>query len=418
MSDPCADAIAQVDETLVVDLSQRALQTPSMSGEEKPVAELFAESMNSVGMDATLQEVPGDHYMPTSWNAVGRLAGKGGGLSVMFNGHIDHNPVCEGWTKDPFGGVIEDGWLYGFVHMKAADACYVAAVDEVKKAGIDLLGDVVITHVCGELRGGTGTKHALESGITADYFVLGEPTELEIATNHSALVLFDIHVLGTMKHYATADVPGRKGVNAVEKVAKVIAAIGTSHRPLPSRENGGWLSFTPSERFSGLPQINLGSIRGGISRSYDRSRPALMPDVASLTVDLRLIPGMTRESVEADIRYLLDGIKAEDPDFRYEIEFAADMFPHVYDDPPDSEVVKSVVANHELVTGATPPESELLKYAASDASWMSRAGIPGIVYGPTGKYLSRPDERGSIEDLVTATKVYAGVIADLCTRPK
>ena len=418
MSDARADAIAKVDESFVVDLAQKALQIPSMSGEEKTVAGLFAGSMADVGMDANLQEVPGDHYMPSSWNAVGRLAGKGGGVSLMFNGHIDHNPVCEGWTKDPFGGVIEDGWLYGFVHMKAADACYVAAVDAVKKAGIDLLGDVVITHVCGELRGGTGTKHALDSGITADFFVLGEPTELEIATNHSALVLFDIHVLGTMKHYATADVPGRKGVNAVEKVAKVIAALGQSHRSLPSRDAGGWLTYTPNERFSGLPQLNLGSVRGGISRSYDRSRPALMPDVASLTVDLRLIPGMTRESIEADIRYLLDGIKADDPDFSYEIEFATDMFPHVYDDPPDSDVVKSVVANHELVTGVAPPESELLKYAASDASWMSRAGIPGIVYGPTGKYLSRPDERGSIEDLITATKVYAGVIADLCKRAK
>ncbi len=418
MADSRAAAIAQVDESLVVDLSRRALMTPSMSGEEKAVAELFAESMNDVGMAAELQKVPGDHYMPDSWNAIGRLPGTGGGVSLMFNGHIDHNPVCEGWTKDPFGGVIEDGWLYGFVHMKAADACYVAAVDAVRKAGIELLGDVVITHVCGELRGGTGTKYALESGITADYFVLGEPTELEIATNHSALLLFDIHVLGAMKHYATADVPGRKGVNAVEKVAAVIAALGQSHRPLPSRDAGGWLTFEPNDRFSGLPQLNLGSIRGGISRNYDRSRPALMPDVATLTVDLRLIPGMTRDSVEADLHHLLDGIKADDPDFNYEIELAADMFPHVYDDPPDSEIVKSVAATHELVTGRMPKESELLKYAASDASWMSRAGIPGIVYGPTGRYLSRPDERGSVNDLTTATKIYAGVIADLCTRAK
>ena len=416
MSDPVAAAIAAVDETLVVDLSRRALMTPSLSGEERAAAELFAASMDDIGMAAELQRVPGDHYMPESWNAIGRLPGTGGGVSLLFNGHIDHNPVCEGWTRDPFGGVIEDGWLYGFVHMKAADACYVAAVDAVGKAGIELTGDVVITHVCGELRGGTGTRHALQSGITADYFVLGEPTELEIATNHSALLLFDIHVLGAMKHYATADVPGRKGVNAVEKVAAVIAALGRSHRPLPSREAGGWLTFEPNNRFSGLPQLNLGSIRGGISRQHDRSRPALMPDVATLTVDLRLIPGMTRDSVAADLRRLLDGIKADDPDFDYEIEFATDMFPHVYDDPPDSDVVKSVVANHQRVTGQAPRESELLKYAASDASWMSRAGIPGIVYGPTGKYLSRPDERGRVADLVTATKVYAAVIADLCGR--
>ena len=416
MSNPVAAAIDAVDETLVVDLTRRALMTPSLSGEERAAAELFAASMDDVGMEAELQKVPGDHYMPESWNAIGRLPGTGGGVSLLFNGHIDHNPVCEGWTRDPFGGVVEDGWLYGFVHMKAADACYVAAVDAVRKAGIELAGDVVIAHVCGELRGGTGTRHALQSGITADYFLLGEPTELEIATNHSALLLFDIHVLGAMKHYATADVPGRKGVNAVEKVAAVIAALGRSHRPLPSREAGGWLTFEPNNRFSGLPQLNLGSIRGGISRRHDRSRPALMPDVATLTVDLRLIPGMTRASVEADLRRLLDGIKAADPDFDYEIEFATDMFPHVYDDPPDSAVVKSVVANHRRVTGQAPRESELLKYAASDASWMSRAGIPGIVYGPTGKYLSRPDERGRIADLVTASKVYAGVIADLCGR--
>ena len=416
MSDAVAAAIAAVDETLVVDLSRRALMTPSLSGEERAAAELFAASMDDAGMAAELQKVPGDHYMPESWNAIGRLRGTGGGVSLLFNGHIDHNPVCEGWTRDPFGGVVEDGWLYGFVHMKAADACYVAAVDAVRKAGIELAGDVVIAHVCGELRGGTGTRHALQSGITADYFVLGEPTELEIATNHSALLLFDIHVLGAMKHYATADVPGRKGVNAVEKVAAVIAALGRSHRPLPSRAAGGWLTFEPNNRFSGLPQLNLGSIRGGISRQHDRSRPALMPDVATLTVDLRLIPGMTRDSVAADLRRLLDGIKADDPDFDYEIEFATDMFPHVYDDPPDSDVVKSVVAAHQRVTGRAPRESELLKYAASDASWMSRAGIPGIVYGPTGKYLSRPDERGRIADLVTAAKVYAAVIADLCGR--
>jgi acetylornithine deacetylase len=71
-----------------------------------------------------------------------------------------------------------------------------------------------------------------------------------------------------------------------------------------------------------------------------------------------------------------------------------------------------------LVTGARPRESDVLKFAGSDASWMSARGIPGIVYGPTGKYLSRPDERGAIADFTTAAKVYAATIADLCTRPK
>ncbi len=59
----------------------------------------------------------------------------------------------------------------------------------------------------------------------------------------------------------------------------------------------------------------------------------------------------------------------------------------------------------------------MLKFAASDASWMAAAGITGIVYGPTGRYLSRPDERCRTDELVRAAEAYACVIADICTRP-
>jgi acetylornithine deacetylase len=66
------------------------------------------------------------------------------------------------------------------------------------------------------------------------------------------------------------------------------------------------------------------------------------------------------------------------------------------------------------VNGEEASWSKILRFAASDAAWMDDAGITGIIYGPTGKYLSRPDERCEVKDLVRATKVYAGVIADIC----
>ena len=37
-------------------------------------------------------------------SAVGRLRGTGGGKSLLFNGHLDTNPVSEGWTVDPWAG--------------------------------------------------------------------------------------------------------------------------------------------------------------------------------------------------------------------------------------------------------------------------------------------------------------------------
>ena len=407
----------KIDEEAVVSLARDALCIPSPSGEEREVATLFCERMSDLGMEAELQSVPHHPNMPgPSFNAVGRF-GNSGHTRLLFNGHMDHNPVSDGWTKDPFGGVIEDGWLYGFVHMKAACACYIIALDAVASADVPLESDVAIALVCGELRGGAGTQHALEQGLSADYFILGEPTELELATKHTASIVVDIHVIGRTKHFATQDAPGQKGVNAIEKAAVVIQRLGASHRTIKPHSEGGWMHFEPAKGFEGLPQFNIGSVRGGISRAYDRSRPALMPDRCTVTVDLRIVPGQSRESLEADLRALLDAIAVDDPDFAYELEFAGAFFPHPYDSPDDTDVVQAVSRAHAQVAGTEPGWSEVLKYAASDASWMARAGIDGVVYGPTGRYLSRPDERGLVSDFVTATRVYANAIVDLCGPP-
>jgi acetylornithine deacetylase len=408
--------IGAVDAEKVVELARAALRIKSLSGEEGEAARFFVGAMRAAGLEAELQPVPASANMGPSFNAIGRLSGSGGGPSLMLNGHIDHNPVCDGWTKDPYGGVVEDGWLYGFVHMKAADATYIAAAEAVRRAGVPLRGDLVIALVCGELRGGAGTRHALEQGVRTDYFVLGEPTELDLALNHTASIVLRIHVLGRMKHFATLDVPGAKGVNAVEKMAKVIAALGPSHTHIKARGEGGWLTYKPAAAFEGLPQLNVGPIRGGIGAAHDDTRPALLPDRCTLVVDFRIVPGMSKQTIGADLDRLLRGIAAQDPDFRYEIEFARDTFPLPFDAPRDSPIVASVAAAHRAVHGAEPKPATLLKFAASDASWLSAAGIEGVIYGPTGRYLSRPDERCETEQLVRAAKAYACIIADICTR--
>jgi acetylornithine deacetylase len=44
---------------------------------------------------------------------VGVWRGVGGGKTLLFNGHLDTNPVTEGWTVDPWGGLVRDGMIYG-----------------------------------------------------------------------------------------------------------------------------------------------------------------------------------------------------------------------------------------------------------------------------------------------------------------
>jgi acetylornithine deacetylase len=409
----------RVDADRVVELARGVLRIPSLSDHEEEVARHLARRMEEIGMAVEMQPVPPNPYMSQpSVNAIGRLEGSGGGPTLLFSGHMDHNPVCDGWTKDPFGAVVEGGWIYGFMHMKSANAAYIAALEAVVEAGVPLTGDVIIANVCGELRGGAGTRHALAQGLEADFFVLGEPSELELALSHTASLVVRIHTLGQMKHFATFAAPGMKGVNAVEKMAPVIAALAPSHTLMASADAGGWLSFDARPGFEGLPQLCIGSVRGGISRDHDASRPGLLPDVCSITVDIRMIPGMTRESVRTDLERLLGGLAREDPDLRWELEFLPDFFPHPFEGDRDAYVVRSLAAAHRHVTGKPLRETDIRKFGATDASWMARAGIKGLIYGPAGRYLSRPDERGRVDDLVTAAKVYACVIADVCTRTR
>src|SRR5262249_17897197 len=164
------------------------------------------------------------------------LAGSGSGRALLFSGHIDHNPVVNGWTHDPYGAEIVDGWIYGFVHMKAAGACYLAALDAVQKAGVELKGDIVLAYVCGELRAGIGAPPGLRDASRADWVVCGDTAAFQLATCQRGSQGGRVHVRGRGKHFATEDVPGLPAVNAVEVAARVISALGGSHRPLKSRE--------------------------------------------------------------------------------------------------------------------------------------------------------------------------------------
>src|SRR5690606_35482078 len=98
------------------------------------------------------------------------------------------------------------------------------------------------------------------------------------------------------------------------------------------------------------------------------------------------------------------------------IEFEQDTFPLPFAAPRRSLIVESVVDAHRAVIGNEPKDATVLKFAASDASWLAAAGITGVIYGPTGRYLSRPDERCEVADIVRPGQVYACVIAEICRR--
>jgi acetylornithine deacetylase len=398
--------LAQVDDKELIHLLQRMIQhrSYSASGEEGPLALFLADYMRDMGLEVELQEV-----QPGRLNVIGTLKGSGGGQSVMYNGHIDTNPVGLGWTVDPLSGVVDEEFIYGIgvSNMKASDAAFIAAVRALKTGNMKLKGDVVIGLVIGELQGGIGTLHLLESGIRTDWFINGEPTDLSLMTLHAGAFEVVIHVYGVSRHLSKAE----EGVNAIEKATKVIEALRT-------------LRFSGATRpeYAGLNRYNVGVIRGGLGSEYHEWRVPQLPDLCTVKVALRYAPSQTPESMLADVQAMLDKLAAEDPDLKTELKVEKFDIPHMgpFEVDPQEPVVQTMREAHQLVTGTEPRIGDVApyKYYGTDAAHLSAYGIKGIVYGCGGKYNTMPDERVELKDLTDAARVYALSLLDLCNRSK
>jgi acetylornithine deacetylase len=401
-----------VSEQRLVKFAQDIVRIPSYAGEEAKVASFLAAKLEELGLEVKMMDVT-----PGRPNVIGRLRGSGEGTSCILNGHTDHNMFGEGWTRDPFGGEVEDGWLYGIgaVNMKGPLAAITAAVEALIRSRIHLYGDVIVEFVVGELNGGVGTRHTLENHILADFFIVAEPTELNLITSHTGITTLRITTIGKAGHYISST----KKISAIEKMIPVIKALGPSMAPL---RRDGWLKFSQVTGFEDMPQLNIGTIKGGISKEYKDWRPSLAPDRCSITVDIRTIPGQTSESVLRDAEALLEIFREGDSEFEAEAEILDTPFINhrpFYIEPCEPivklfEQVHCEITGRRLNVGGIAP----YKLQGTDAAKLAAAGIKGVVYGPGGNYVSVPDERVRISDIFTASRVYAQMVASLCASIK
>jgi acetylornithine deacetylase len=391
-----------VDEARVTGLLQRMIQSKSYSNTsgEGELATWLGEDLRAQGLDVEHQEIA-----PGRLNTLAWLRGVGGGDSLMLNGHIDTNPAGEGWTKDPLGGAVEDGCIFGIgvSNMKAADAAMIEAVTAVQAAGIRTKGDVCVALVVGELQGGVGTLHLLQQGIRTDYFIVGEPTDLSVLTLHAGSFEFKVHVIGRTRHLSKME----EGISAIDKAFDVIQALKR-------------MKFSGAERadYAGLNRLNVGVIRGGMTREYMEWRVPQVPDFCTVKVAGRLAPSQSPETALADVRATLAGLN--DPDLQFEVEqtpYYVKGYMPAFEIAPDHPFLVNLRANHEEATGQEPRVGDVAPYkfyGTDGAHLASTGGMTGVVYGPGGKYNTMADERVEIADLVAAARVYALAIVDTC----
>ena len=95
-----------VDSRRFLELGKTLISIPSFKGEETPVANYISKLLKDRGYQVEMQEVE-----PGRYQTIATLKGTGGGKSLMFNGHIDINPLAAGWKRDPWSPTVEEDRL-------------------------------------------------------------------------------------------------------------------------------------------------------------------------------------------------------------------------------------------------------------------------------------------------------------------
>ncbi|MFK7698104.1 M20 family metallopeptidase [Pseudomonas caspiana] len=393
----------RIDEAYCLDFLARMVQHKSYSAtpEERQLAEYMAGQMQELGLHAELMPVPGERL-----NAIGTLKGQGGGHSLLFNGHLDTNPVTEGWTVDPWAGKIDDEFIYGIgvSNMKAGDAAYFCALKTLIDAGIKLKGDVILTYVVGELQGGIGTIAAIDQGVKADYFINSEPTDLQAVTLHVGSLMFVIELTGDTRHLSKRE----EAVDVITAAVQLIPQI-----------NGITFSGARSPEHEKVNRGHIGVVRGALGRDLEEWRPPQVADFLRLRGSARYTPGQTVESVLADLQRLLDQLCEQFPGLQATLINDSDNQPLM---PPfevshDSLIVKAVNEAYQQVRGEPQPTGIITPpaYFGTDAAhFYQRLGMQGVVCGPGGKFNTMPDERVHISDYLDMVRVYILAILKIC----
>lgn len=371
-------ALQLLKELIAVDSINPSL-VPGAAG-EAAVARTIAEAMRGMGLTVEIQDAA-----PGRPNVVGTLDGRMPGRSLMFCGHIDTVGVTG--MKGPFDPVERDGRIYGrgSQDMKSGVAAMIDAARVIAESGGLAAGKLVIACVVDEEHASIGAD-ALVTRWRADAAVVTEPTDLQIAIAHKGFEWVEIETEGRAAHGSRP----REGRDAIRLMARILTELDTLDRDLQSRA---------SHPLLGTASLHASLIEGGRELSS-------YPDRCHLQMERRSIPGEAPGISAGEVEAILARLRADDPDFKAGSKAIFARSP--YEIAADHELPKSML---RATGGAAAPIGMSFW---TDAAILGDAGIPSILYGPTGAGLHSVEEWVDAQSVLTCRDALVNLSRDWC----
>lgn len=376
--------------------------TDTPPGNNTPHAERAAELLEQFGLTTEKYVVPEAEVHAMGLQSITNLLVRrtyGPGKTVLLNAHGDVVPPGEGWTKDPYGGEIEDGMIYGRAAAvsKGDFTTYAFAVRALEAVAKPTAGSVQLLFTYDEEFGGeVGPGWLLKKNIIHPDLMIAAGFSYQVITAHNGCLQMEVTVHGKMAHAAIPD----SGVDALQATVKILNALyaqNTLYRQVTSDVEG----ITH-------PYLNVGLIEGGTNTN-------VIPGRVTFKLDRRMIPEENPAEVEATLREIIAKTAAQLPGVTVEVKrmlLANAMKPL----PGNQPLVHAIQKHGKAVFGEDIPALGTPLY--TDVRLFCEAGIPGVIYGAGPRtvlesHAKRADERLALDDLRRATKVIARALSDL-----
>jgi succinyl-diaminopimelate desuccinylase len=371
-----------------VDLAQRLIRCPSVTPAEGGAINLLEAELSAIGFACTrLPFGEGNDRIDNLFARYGSAA-----PHVCFAGHTDVVPVGDAaaWTRDPFGGDIVGGALFGrgAADMKGGVAAFVAAAAAVIEGGI---GGSVSLLITGDEEGDAvnGTVRMVEWAMANDQIpdmcVVGEPTNPDalgdmIKNGRRGSLSGHLVVTGRQGHVAYPHLAD----NPLTRLVAMLAPVNGTEL------DGGTPHFLPSA--ANVTTIDVGNPATNV-----------IPARAEAKFNIRFNTEHSADSLRGWLEEHFTRVGGD-----WHAQWKANADPFITDPGPLTDMLAAAVTE---ITGRTPALSTT--GGTSDARFITRM-CPVAEFGLVGKTMHQVDEHVDVADIEELCAIYQSFLVRAC----
>jgi acetylornithine deacetylase len=333
---------------------------------ETAIAEYAVDWLKEHGIEAWIDDVA-----PGRPNAVGRLS-TGPGPTLILYAHTDTVQVSN-MTIPPFDPRIEGNRMYGrgSDDMKCGVAAVMVAAARLARRR-DFSGTLLLALVSDEEHASIGAQ-AFVQKYRADGCIITEPTNGELVTGHRGFAWIDVEVQGRAAHGSRWDI----GVSANALAGRLLVALDEFDRNVLRARTHPLL---------GSASMHPAIVKGGVGLSTYAPR-------CLIQLERRSLPGESEADIVGEIETVAKAAGVEAT-----VRSTVFRLPMVC--PPEAKVRRALLAALDA------PPREVGGWGWMDAALFDAAGIPTIVYGPTGEGAHAAVEWVDLPSVEHCTNVY------------